>query len=222
MYTPYKQWSSEVLLDLFGLYLHARLNADPATHGLATIVDKAQSSLRIANERERKAFQVLQFAIAERDHAVFALRRTIVQIEGTLWLFVGKNRGDNTYRMYFPVGLTPVLESPLAEMMNTVGTLEAALREAPAGFPLKPFLSKLTAAREALEKPEAALKAATIAHDQAYNAEVAERGLWLETYRAVFGELTKLFPSDRGRVDSYFRPGRKHKRAAGEGAAPMA
>ncbi len=212
MYPPQKTNSSEVMVDMFGHYLQARLKADPEVADLDVTFECAQSALERACEARRTARRALQQALAARDYAAFMLVRQVSYFQLALLAHVDRDRGNPLYRRYFPDGITPVVELPPGPLVETVRVMEAGL-EAQSDAPgLAPWRGRLAADRSKLEAAAAALQEARVAHERAWGAERTARAGWLDAYRSTYGDLVKRFPSDRSKVESFFRPGRKSRR----------
>ncbi len=214
MRIPQDHRSSEFLLGYYGSYLKARLKADPAAGGLVKSIETAQDSLRSANEKERAAAQALLESAAIRDHADFVLVRTVRDFEVMLLAHVKRDQASVTYRQYFPGGIDGFRSSPRGERLQRVLHMETLLAESQAHFMIKTFARALGESRVALEKAVHSWKVAHSAHFALRESEKAERDAWLRSYQSVYGGLLILFPGDREKVESFFRPGPNRRRDA--------
>jgi len=216
MFAPSNTYSSEKLLDLYGTYLIARLKADPAVASVHVSFEKSQVALNKANERQRSAGRSLMEAVAARNYAAFLLWQEVSQFQRAMLVHVHGKRETPLYVRYFAEGEPPFSTLSMPRRIEKVNVFEADLGTEPDAVGLKPWAPRLAEQRVALEKSIAAWQHAKVLHLQAQDAEVTERSNWLKTYRTVHAELVKLFPVDRKKVDTFFRP----RRSPRGGTAP--
>jgi hypothetical protein len=235
MFKPRITDASENLFYSFGLYLEARLKADPAATGLFGTLEKAQRNLSAANERELKARAEAFIALAARDHDDFVLERLISKFELALLFEVDKNRTSPVYERFFPKGLSyesqlsaearidrsKFIEAALADLDHVEAAAASVKTGTPGKISFKSWKSTLALQRSKLEAAVATYRAAKGAHDGAQAAEVKERSAWLDTYVSIHVDLLKLFPGDRRKADSFFRP-HTHKRRRKDDATSAA
>ncbi len=233
MFNPSTKYSSEVLYYTFGVYLEARLKAEPIAAGLVGLFEKAQRELISSNDRELKARIAAQIARAARDHESLEMERLISKFEMALLTTVDRNRMSPMYKFFFPDGLKTIGRIGSLEKIERAKVLESALaglgrsdvvdKTAPVALghvektetgpavSLKVWLPRFTAQRIKLEAAVSARLDAKVSHTDAQAFEVKQRAHWTATYDAVHVDLLKLFPGDRKKVNSFFhaRPRRR-------------
>jgi hypothetical protein len=124
---------------------------------------------------------------------------------------VSKKRDDPRYRRFFPEGLRAVTETDeRAVQPKLVRGILAALEEDKAKPDFAPlhadYHAKLLAAVQAVEVADAACT--KVEDELAYlvDRKIAEaKSHWLEERTKLHAEMTKRFPHDPARVESYFR-----------------
>lgn len=224
MYVPHISRASETLLDIFGAYLSSRLKAHPETAGLLSVFEKSQTALNVANDTQRKARRGLQDALAAREYAEFLMDRLVSKFQLAVLAHVESDRTSALYDRYFPKGSAPhALISPVRQI-ERVKVFESDLAGAADAAPLKSWLPRLADQRIKLEKAIAAWHDAKVAHTEAQKLEITERSNWLVAYKMVHVDLLKLYATDRKKVESFFRRGRKPRTSQlpPESAAPAA
>ncbi len=215
MRTPLSDLSTERLLDVYGAYLRARLTAHPESAPLVHTLADASSALVAANERQREALATLQDALSSRDYAALVTDRMLTQFRLAVLSHVNSDRSDRLYARYFPKSsLGPQAQMSPAWLVARINRLTAYLEDDGSPEALKPWASRLTEQRIALEKTMSVAGVADDTHANAQLAEVMQRSTWLGSYRGIYGDLIKLFPADRKKVESFFRPGPKQFRRA--------
>ncbi len=216
MYRPDKTLSSERLIDTFGVYLEAKLSAHPETAGLFATFEKAQLALIAANHRERRAQRAVHLALASRDDADFLMDRLLFKFQLAVRSDANGDRTNAGYKRLFPVpvsdheGLSPVRK--LGIVMN----LESVMVGSTDVPSVKAWMPLMAAQRAKLQEALAVWEKAERAHAEMFAAELVERDRWRDTYDAIYADLIKLYPGDRKKVESFFRRGRKPKKAAEE------
>lgn len=194
-----------------GVFTIAGVRADPETSGMEVAFAASHAAL-MTKEREiedlQDAVQEHEAIISVRDAATDKLVRSF---DLRLLDLVNKNRDDPRYRRYFPKGLRAVTEADAREaepelvhgMIKTLDEDQAKPDFAPLHAE---FRAKLQAAVEAVE---AADKACGQAEEQLgfFQSKVlVELKLkWVEERKKLHAELTKKFPHDPSRVESYFQ-----------------
>ncbi len=221
MFTPSDTYSSETLLDVYGRYLGARLKADPSVADVQSGFEKAQDALSRANDRQRSARRGLQDALAARDYAAFLLSRVLAHFRLAVLGHVDFARAGPLFARYFPEGERRFTLLPLPRRIERIKILEADLVTAPDAAGLRSWGLKFAEQRENLERAIAEWQQARVVHTEAQGAEVTERSYWRNAYRTAFADLVKLFPADRRKVETFFRPGPARRRdAEGVEASP--
>jgi hypothetical protein len=197
---------------VYGTYLAARLKADPMTGGLHSVLSKASAALATAHARERKAQSDLQEVQSARDYADFLMDQLLGEFESAVYAVAKRDRSHPLYVRLIPKPVSKQVRTLPAEQVVRVASIEKDLAEAGIPEVLKPWLAKLADQRVKVEKAIAAWREAWLAHSTALYAEVNERSRWLHTYRSIHADLVKMFPGERKKIDSFFRPIRTARR----------
>lgn len=201
-------------LDLYrtnGVFTIAMVRADPDTQGLESSF-AATHTIMVAKHREQEDLEDL---LAERKALILIRDRTVDKLirsfELRLLDMVGKNRADARYPRYFEHGLRAVTEANARTVepqlvRDIIKTLDEDQNK-PEFAPLHAeFRAKLLVAVEAVE---AADKACTQVEEQLAFLEdkvIVELKLkWIEERKKLHADLTKKFPHDSARVESYFQ-----------------
>ncbi|GEM_PF-3297777 len=204
MRMPSSRTSARRLLQLFGLYLLARLQAHPGTGSLAATWRKALDALKAALGLSENGAAQQVIARAAFDFADLALDNAVRAIAGAAKADLGgRAEGPHWARLFHRMP-GEVVRLPIAEEVEEVKRIESELASGETWKTAKSLLGALTAAREATEKANAEYRAAVVASENADRklAEAAEA--WRREYRAVFGGLTERLPGDRSLVESFF------------------
>lgn len=204
-----------------GAFSLAGVRGDPETQGMEAGFAKAHLALKALDRQREDLEETVQEHVAVIIGLDRSYDRTIRSYELRLLDLVNKKRDDPRYRRYFPEGLRAVTETDeRAVQPKLVRGILAALdedKEKPDFAPLHAeFHAKLLIAVQAVE---AADMACTKVEDELaflVDRKIAEaKTLWLEERTKLHAELTKKFPHDPGRVESYFqRFGRPRKKKA--------
>ncbi|MDC3954699.1 hypothetical protein [Polyangium jinanense] len=209
-----------------GAFTLSAIRADAETQGMEAAFAVVQVELK-ARHREQED---LEEAVEEHEAVISGCDRIVDRIVRSFELrlldLCDKNRDDLRYRRYFAEGLRSVTEADAREVEpKMVRDILKALDEDKGKPGMKPlheeYFAKLLGAVEAVELADAActkveeelafLKEKTI-------PEVKRR--WVEERIKLHADLTKKFPNDAARVESYFRrfaKPRKKKGGPGEG-----
>lgn len=203
--TPIEQYRTR------GVFTIAAVRADPETSGMEVPFAASHAAL-MTKERE---VQDLQDTVQEHE-AIISVRdaatdKLVRSFDLRLLDLVNKNREDPRYRRYFPDGLRAVTEADAREVepqlvLGIVKTLDEDQGK-PDFAPLHAeFRAKLQAAVGAVEFAD---KASGQAEEQLaflQNKVLAELKLkWVEERKKLHADLTKKFPHDAARVESYFQ-----------------
>ena len=210
MAMPREQDSSQRIRRDAGFH-HAALLADPNAQHLAGPVDAERKKLAAAADttedmqgKATEALAVLLRGDFELDDRVRKVNRE---------LLVDDDRSHPTYRAAFPGGLSAVIalrgEAQAREVTRLIGVLEEYAPEVAKKHAAA--LDKLAAASIADDK---AWQDSEIAAGQAFAFEKIARTQLIEQLQKNEGALMQIYPGQRRRVRSFFRPA--HRR----GAAP--
>jgi hypothetical protein len=206
-----------------GAFTVSAVRGDPETQGMEASFVNAHLALKTLDRKHEDLEETVQEQVAAVVGLDRICDRIIRSFELRLLDLVGKRRDDPRYRRYFPEGLRAVTETDERDVQpKLVRGILAALEDDKAKPEFAPLHSelhaKLLAAVQAVESADAAC--AKVEDELAYlvDRKMAEaKTHWLEERTKLHAELTKKFPHDPGRVESYFprfaRP-RKKKAAS--------
>ena len=214
MHMPHATVSPQTLLNDYGEYLLARLEAKKELQDLAEAFAGQQDDLRKKVETASVLERGIQHALAARDDADFGLDDAVRQFSLAILSANRGNRKSPAYVKYFPEGLLAVTMAPLAQEVVAVSNI-LDLLSAESDAQLKGYQELLQGNLDVLRKAVAAHKAAMDGADSAGNAVRAQAITWRDTYRKVYGELTARHASERAYVESFFKkpPGASRKAA---------
>lgn len=186
-------------------YHRAAVLADPETAHLAPATKPPEEVLRkaahVQDEKEGERFEKL--AILVRGDYVLDTR--LKYLEADVFGACNRNRADDRYKDVFPRGLAAVIALRGEDEEKAVAAILSALHK---HFPdlakkydkdLKHLAAQATHAEKDWETAEAAA-------DQAMLDEFAARRVLVRQLQKNEGALLTLFPGDKARVRSYFRP----------------
>ncbi len=209
-----------------GAFSISAVRADAETQGM----EAAFVVVHLELKAKHRAQEDLEETVQEHEAIVSCcdrlLDRIVRSFDLRLFDLCDKNRDDPRYRRYFLEGLRSVTEANAREVEpKMVRAILKALdedKDKPGFKPLHDeYFTRLLGAVEAVETADAActkveeeiafLKEKTI-------PDVKRR--WVEERIKLHADLTKKFPNDAARVESYFRrfaKPRKKKGTSGEG-----
>jgi len=210
---------SDVLIE-YGVYTLAALGADRSATEIATPFEAKQSVLRAAQRGRRASGEAVIAAGALAEAAEIEVEAVVRRVETRALESVNKKRSQEPYATLFPGNLTGAL-APVGRAQATVATRIADFLAPREGARLSgvsdevasfaPELrEKLTAFGARLDGVDAA-EAAAVA---AFAAELTARRQWREHYRKTHALLTALYPTDRRKVESFFKAAKKAKKNA--------
>lgn len=206
MRMPHEASSSETILNSLGEYHAARLDADPVTRQLGGQFQPVQEELRRRNDAERTAARQEIRLMAQRDFADWDLDNAVRQVHLEVLKRCNNRQDTPDYRKYLPDGLTAIVGAALPAELQQVKALEERLRPASqSDQTMKQLLQALTTKRTALEQAIDKFRTAVTDHATAQGLEEVAQLEWRRQYRRSFGALTEMFPSDKSRVEGYFK-----------------
>ncbi len=219
MFIPQLKVSSETLLYTYGVYLHAKLKAGPLTGDLVATLEKAQQALSDVHDREFSARIDLTLARAARDEEDFTMDRLLSHFELAVLTEVERDRSNPIYARLFPKPMSVVARMSPTRELDRVKRIEAVLAGAAEAAALTKWMPKLAEQRAKLETAFVAWQ--TVRHHVAEvrTSEALEKKRWLGTYVTIHGDLQTIFPTDRKKVESFFRPGPQTDRPKAVSAA---
>ena len=218
MRMPDDDAKADLLLEGFGEYLLARLEAKKETKDLAQLFQGAQDALRKKLETENAMERAVQHAMAARDEADQALDGKVRDLYMAMQMG-WTNRQTNPLNLkYFPNGLTAVTLAPLAEELVLAGKI-IALLPAEENAALKAYGPLIQEAANNLQSAMASYNAALSAAGLAANATRAQGLLWRDVYRKIYGRLLDIYSSNKPYAESFFKKAPKAKKNSGGGDA---
>lgn len=206
-----------------GAFTCSAVRADPETQGM----EGAFAAVHVELKAKHRMQEDLEETVQEHEAVISGcdriLDRLVRSFELRLLDLCGKNRDDARYRRYFLNGLRAVTEANAREVEpKMVRDIVKALDEdqhKPGFEPLHAeYFAKLLGAVEAVELADAACT--KVEEDLAFLKEktIPEvKRRWIEERIKLHAELTKMFPNDPARVESYFsRFAKPRKKKGGE------
>lgn len=194
-----------------GIFSIAAVRADPETQGLEVAFAAVHAELMTKTREEQDLEDVLterKALILVRDHAT---DRIIRSFDLHLLDLVRKNRDDPRYRRYFKQGLRSVTEADARtaepKMVRDIITTLDEDKNKPDFAPLHAaFRTKLDTAVEAVEAADAACTQTETQLEFLQNKVLVELKVrWVEERKKLHADLSKMFPHDSARVESYFK-----------------
>lgn len=194
-----------------GAFTIACVRADPETKGLEAPFAAVHVGLKAKARHIEDVEETLdehEAVLIVRDRAADKLVRSF---DLRLLDLVGKNRDAPQYRRYFSQGLRAVTEADARTVepkliRNMIKTLDEDKNKSGFESLHAEYHTRLLAAVEAVEDAD---KACMLIEAQwTFEREKALEELkvkWVEERKKLHAELSKLFPHDAGRVESYFR-----------------
>ena len=194
-----------------GAFTIAAVRADPETNGLEVTFATVQGQLKAKARQVEDLEETLEEAeavIIVKDRAADKLVRSF---DLRLLDVVNKNREDPRYRRYFPDGLRAVTEADARtvepKMVNDlIKTLDEDRTKAGFTELHADYHDRMQAAVTAVEAADTACAQLETQWSFEKDKTLVElRDRWIEERKKLHAELTKRFPSDPGRVESYFK-----------------
>ena len=206
--------TEEILRD--ARYHIAGLRVDAKTADLAA----AASTLADALKKKRDASETRE---EERLGALAALQRSDFELDDALRMIeveslveVRKDRADSRYKAVWPKGLSAMValrgEEEAREVRAMLGTLEAKMPRI-----AKHYAAETDKLCAITVKAEAAWRQAETDGSSAFGEEVLARADLIRQLQKNEGALLVMFPGQRRRVRSFFRPTHRRGAAADSG-----
>lgn len=205
-----------------GAFTIAAVRADPETKGL----EAPFALVHVELKTKYRHVEDLEETLEEREAVIVVFDRAVDKLVRSYDLrlldLVGKNRADPRYVRYFPQGIRAVTEANARQVEpklvhDIIKTLDAD--QGKPGFDNlhAEYRNRLQNAVEAVEAADDACaqleKQWVFEHDKALE-EIKVK--WVEERKKLYAELTKMFPSDAARVESYFRRFAKSRKKKAE------
>jgi hypothetical protein len=216
---PGESAGSEVLIDL-GVYSLAALGADRSAADIKTAFEGKQDALRAAKRGRDASDEAVIAAGALVIAAEVEVEGVVRKIDSRTLELVNKKRGLEPYATLLPgnlaQALAPTGRAQAAEANRIANLLAPATGARLAGITdeIANLAPELRACIAVFVTRIEGLEAAETAAVAAYGAELTTRRVWREQYRKTHALLTALYPSDRRKVESFFKPAKKTKKAA--------
>jgi hypothetical protein len=207
---PLRSATGVHLEDLAVLIGH--LKSDPRATELVGDAEAASAALKAQHESwnaQHHAVKEVQSSLANIDETLHsAVRVAHLAILDD----VRNNRRDPKFLTYFPRGLVGIFTAAYVDELQAVRSL--AERCAQDSSPK--IQEQADVLRGAADQMEAALDRRTkamLAESVSYGQLQVEKLLAVDTCRRTGHRLTELYPAERDRVRSYFRPTRRRARS---------
>ncbi|MGA9752856.1 MAG: hypothetical protein WBS54_13830 [Acidobacteriota bacterium] len=225
MQMPHAAVSGETLVKEYGLYHQTRLSADKALKQMAESWAQSQARLKAKVEAYEAAQAATMTAMAVRDGEDAALDDAVRRFYGALLAKSNNNRKSPLFAVYFPDGVTAVVNAPMEAELQKVSVLLSKLAQEE-DEELKAHIGPITAAMNDLGSAMDAHRAALDTELQTYGLVQQEKINWFDSYKLNHRSLAQTFYKEPKKADSYFKPiprGKARKDNGGDGtpAAPV-
>ena len=157
-------------------------------------------------------------AMAVRDGEDAALDDAVRRFYGALLADTHNDRKSPLFGVYFPEGVTAVVNAPMEAELQKVSVLLSKLPQEQ-DEALKSHIGPITAAMDSLTAAVDAHKAALDAELQAYGLVQQEKVNWFDSYKLNHRTLAQINYKEPKKADSYFKPAAKGKKAAAPATA---
>jgi len=211
--------ASDVLIG-YGVFTLAALSADRGAAEIGAALGAAQERLAAAAAGRVAAEQATIAAAALSLAAEVDTENVIRRIEARVLEAVNKKRGLDPYARLFPGNLEGALapggraQATLAGQLADLIAPSAGERLVGVTDEIARFAPELREHNAVLLSRVAGLEAAEAAAVAAYGAELTSRRRWREQYRKTHGLVTAMYASDRRKVESFFKSGKRAKKKA--------
>jgi hypothetical protein len=212
MQMPHTTTSGATLVKEFGLYHLTRLRADKGLKEMADGWEKSQARLRDRVAAHEAAQASTLQAMAIRDGEDAALDDAVRRFYGALLQASGNNRKAPSFGIYFPEGVTAMVNAPMEAEIQKVAVLISKLAEEE-DESLKSHAGILTESMNNLSAAVDAHKAALASELQAYGLVEQEKVNWMDSYKFDHRTLAQKFFKEAKKADTFFKPAPKAKKA---------
>lgn len=212
--------SSSTELKRDARYHGAAVISDKRTEHLAQGVQGVIAAVTAAANATELADEGRMIALAKLSRADFELDELLRELELDLLKAVSKDRKSPLYRAVFPSGLSALVALRGSEQNEAVGTLVKALdKRAPELA--KSYSKELTRLSKVAVDAESAWKKAEASASAIFGEEVLARLELVRQLQKNEGALMTVFPGQRRRVRSFFRPTRRRGAAPDDGSPEL-
>jgi hypothetical protein len=194
----------------------AALLADKDTGHLASAVTSVVADLKSAADAAEDAETKRVVALARLARADFELDESLRQFELDLQKATNKDRKHPLFRAALPNGLSAVVSLRGAEQHEEVERISKVLEKRSAEL-AKAYSKELLRLSKAAVDAETAYVKASTAASAAFGEEVLARTSLVRQLQKNEGALLSLFPGQRRRVRSFYRPTRRRGAAPDDG-----
>lgn len=192
------------LLVPFGVYLQARLGANPETERLYTSWTSMQGRLKAATVAWEASWEAVVIARAALEYGDMVLDNAVRKVAAAVKLDLDGNVNRPEYGKLFRLLPGEVVALPFAQEIEEVKALEKEIASGKPWKSAKALLGEFKKAREGMEKTLAAYKAARIAWRDAGDAVNDVEVDWRHAYRGTYGALVENCPADKRLIESFF------------------
>ncbi len=195
-----------------GIYVIARIAADPATHTLTVTLEGPQDALEKAVVARRAADKGAILAAAVADYLLGEVQRATVAFGVKVFGHYG-SRTDPQYVRIFPAAPFAIANSNPSDRVTAFGALRKAATDPATAKELAPAVKLVVAAIDAWTAGTGAAAKADAGLKAASKAESAAADAWQTAVRKLRGQIIVLFPRDAPRQRSYFPATKAVKKA---------
>ena len=200
-----------------GIYVIARIAADPATHTLTVTLEGPQDALEKAVVARRAADKGAILAAAVADYLLGEVQRATVAFGVKVFGHYG-SRTDPQYVRIFPISPSLIATCNPSDRVTSFAALRKAAVDPATAKELAPSVKLVVAAIDAWTAGTAAAVKTDEGLKAASKAEAVAADAWQTGVRKLRGQIIALFPRDVQRQRSYFpatKPSRKPKVGGG-------
>lgn len=221
MEMPGEDTGWETLVEDYGVFHIAMMQADPRTKGLSGGFAQRQKALedkalafKAAERAKTTAEALLSYADMKTDEAV---RDLYFRKLGAC----GNNKSNPGFKKWFPGGLTEVVRVGFEEEAGKVQSLMLVLQETPEDPLASEFLQRLAELFDSYQKALQALQDKITVWDNARALVKAEKVNWLAAYKKDYADILSVFEGAASSADSFFKKAaRKGPKRSSEAAKP--
>ena len=208
---PAETDSINVLVN-YGRYAISRVRADPGVKALSGVLATPHTALLKQIGARNQAADALIDCEANRDFAFAQFGEVVLDLGRQAYAHFGSRKAD-AYLRLFPEAPSALAELPIKDRAVKLGALVKEFKAAETPKAFAPTVKVLGEWWEKLQAGQGAVDAAAGALDKERKAEGVARKGWFDGYKRLHAQLTDKYPSEKKRVDGYFRSAGGKKKA---------
>lgn len=194
---------TDVLVDVYGTYLLAKLDAREETREIRDTFEKVQIDLETAKGETKKNLRQISRAKASKNEAYLSLVEEIRDFQRALLKSGSGDRNNGTYKLYFPQGMVHLTQASQDELVSRMERILINL-EGEGSEELKNLYPSLQAEFEAFNVESQKVENAYLAYQKAFSRELSSRMEWHRAYKKCEAALVILFDANKKKVKHFF------------------